>query len=447
MPRLHKSFFAAAGGATLLLGLLVACTTPVPSPMAPPPPINPMGTNAGSQSGGHTQPLSTRPRDPKAPLVYTGIDVLEGNRFVELKGKRVGLITNQTSINRNGKRTREVLAAAPEVNLVALYTPEHGLDGKEKAAAYISTRTDPLTGVIAHSLYGPTRKPTAAMLKDIDVMVFDLQDIGSRSYTYISTMLLAMEACGENNKRFMVLDRPNPLGGERVCGPPMEQKWISFVGQFSAPYCHGLTAGEIAHMANAKGWSKKRCDLQVIKMINWKRNMSWRDTRLLWVATSPNIPNADSPLYYATTGVFGSLTGGDIGIGTLNPFEMVGGKGIDPDELTRYLNGYGMKGVTFTPYRSVTRPGYAGAKIKLDHNAPVDIAGLNLIFIDLVSRRIQGDLFAKTTQSSMNIFHKVYGSDNLRGQLASGKTPANIITSWKGSHDRFRKDRKPYLLY
>jgi len=285
------------------------------------------------------------------------------------------------------------------------------------------------------------------MLKDIDVLVFDLQDIGSRSYTYISTMLLAMEACGENGKKFMVLDRPNPLGGERVCGPPIEQKWISFVGQFPAPYCHGLTAGEIAQMANAKGWSRKSCQLEVIRMRNWKRSMSWRDTRLLWVATSPNIPNADSPSYYAATGIFGSLTGGDIGIGTLNPFEIVGGRGIDPEELTRYLNSYKMKGVTFTPYRSINRPGFAGSKIQLTHDAPVDIAGLNVIFIDLISRRIQGDLFASTSASSMNIFHKVYGSDNLRGQLASGKTPAKIITSWKASHDRFRKERKPYLLY
>lgn len=436
----HKSFFipAAAAVTMVTLAILAGCTTPNPSPMAPPKPINPMGVQGNSEAN---------PRPAGAPVVYTGIDVLEGNRYKELLGKKVGLITNQTSINRNGIPSRKVLHEAKEVNLVALFTPEHGLDGKEKAAAYIATRTDPMTGLIAHSLYGPTRKPSSEMLKGIDVLAFDLQDIGSRSYTYLSTMLLAMEACGENGVEFMVLDRPNPLGGERVCGPPMDSQWISFVGQFPTPYCHGMTAGEIARMANAKGWAGKKCKLRVIQMPNWKRKMTWKETNLIWVPTSPNIPRSDSPLYYASTGIFGSLTGGDIGIGTVHPFEVVGAKGIDAQELTQYLNSYKMPGIRFTPYRSLSRPGVGGSRIHIDHNAPVDIAGLNLIFIDVVSRRVEGDLFANTSKSGMNLFHKVYGDDNLRSQLAEGKTPAKIITSWKSSHEKFRRDRKPYLIY
>ncbi len=430
MTRVYKSFFLALAAAGVILAILAACSTPLPSPMP----------NAGG-----------KPMSPMSPFngvkVALGIDVLTAQGFGPLQGKRVGLITNQTSVNGNGVPTRQVLHADRRVNLTALFTPEHGLDGKEKAAAYISTRMDPLTGLVAHSLYGPTRKPTADMMSNVDVLLFDLQDIGSRSYTYISTMLLAMEACGEMGKTFMVLDRPNPLGGQRICGPPMEKSWISFVGQFPAPYVHGLTAGEIAQMANAKGWTKRRCKLEVIRMADWQRNMIWSNTGLKWVPTSPNIPDEDSPFYYAATGIFGSLTGGDIGIGTTGPFELIGSKGIDPDEYAGYLNGYKMPGVKFSPYRSITRPGYAGAKMKLDPHAPIDLAGLNLIFIDTISRRIQGDLFQRTSRSGMNIFHKVYGSDNMHRDLASGKTPAQIIVSWTNFHNKFRQDRQPYLLY
>jgi len=179
----------------------------------PSPSVTPGG--GGSVSGGR---------------VMLGIDVLEADQFAFLKGKRVGLITNQTSVNGRGIRTRQVLHRDPRVNLVPLFNPEHGLDGTEKAAAHISTRRDPLTGLTAHSLYGPTRRTPTSMLRGVDVMLFDLQDIGSRSYTDISTMVLAMEACGENGVQFVVLDRPNPLGGNRINGPGIEKRWISFVG-------------------------------------------------------------------------------------------------------------------------------------------------------------------------------------------------------------------------
>src|SRR6266705_5063623 len=166
--------------------------------------------------------------------VKLGIDVLADNDYSLLAGKRVGLITNQTAVNAEGVRTRVLLRK--NCNLVALYTPEHGLDGREKAGRYIRSRRDPVTGLIANSLYGPTRKPNAAMLRGVDVLVFDLQDIGCRSYTYISTMGRCMEAAGDLNIPFIVLDRPNPLGGLRIEGPSVEQRWISFVSQFPTPY-------------------------------------------------------------------------------------------------------------------------------------------------------------------------------------------------------------------
>jgi uncharacterized protein YbbC (DUF1343 family) len=191
--------------------------------------------------------------------IELGIDVLEKDGYASLKGKRIGLITNQTGVDSRGVLTRVLLKK--NTNLAALYTPEHGVDGKEKAGRYVPTRRDKVTGLVAYSLYGPTRKPTAGMLSGIDVLVFDLQDIGCRSYTYISTMGKCMEAAGENNIPFVVLDRPNPLGGLRVEGPSVEPRWVSFVSQFPVPYVHGMTCGELARMINARGWINGRCEL------------------------------------------------------------------------------------------------------------------------------------------------------------------------------------------
>lgn len=377
-----------------------------------------------------------------------GIDVLEQSGFAGLQGKRVGLITNQTSVNRRGTATRVVLQRAPQVNLVALFTPEHGLDGKEKAAVHISTRHDPVTGLVAHSLYGPTRKPTAQMLSGIDIVLFDLQDIGARSYTYISTMILAMDACGQNGKQFMVLDRPNPIGGLRVQGPPMEKRWVSFVGQIPVPYVHGMTAGELAKMSNARGWSASKCQLTVVPMKGWRRNMAWQDTGLRWVPTSPNIPKADSPFYYVATGIFGSLTGGDIGIGTSGPFEYAGGPGIDANEFTAALRRYNSPGVTFTPYNSTRNKGQAGARIQIDKNSSADLVALNLLIISEINKRLgRRDLFERTSSASKNIFYKVYGSTSIENELKRGVSPGTIIAGWKPYNDSFRQKRQPYLMY
>ena len=259
-----------------------------------------------------------------------GIDVLRANGYRGLIGKRVGLITNQTSRDGRGTKTRQVLHRARQVNLVALYVPEHGLEGTEPAGKKIKSRRDPLTGLTAHSLYGATRKPTSSMLRGVDILVFDLQDIGCRSYTYISTMALAMEAAAENGKEFMVLDRPNPLGGIRVEGPPLENRWKSFVGQIPTPYVHGMTAGELAGMINGKRWIRSRPNMIIVKMRNWNRARTWGDTGLRWFPTSPNIPKGTSPLYYVATGILGGLSGLDIGIGTSRAFEFAAAKGVDP---------------------------------------------------------------------------------------------------------------------
>ncbi len=414
------------------IGIAIVAMLPFSCANGPSPSVNP---GFGGQVGGGP--------------VRLGIDVLQEDDFAFLRGKRVGLITNQTSINRYGTQTRVVLHRDPRVNLVALYTPEHGLDGTEKAAVHISTRKDPVTGLTAHSLYGPTRKPTSSMLRDIDVMLFDLQDIGSRSYTYISTMVLAMEACGENGKQFVVLDRPNPLGGHRINGPGIEKRWISFVGQVPVPYVHGMTAGEIARMTNEKGWNKRKCNLAVVPMKGWNRGMSWEHTGLKWIATSPNIPQKYSPRYYAATGIFGSLRGGDIGIGTDRPFEYIGGYGVDPHRLKNDFDSMNLDGVQFDSYQSSRKPGWAGVRLKINPNAQADIVGLNLIGIASVNRYTKSsrDLFASTPSSAMNIFNKVYGSESIKAQLKNGTDPRTIIDSWRSYHASFRSARQPYLLY
>ena len=270
--------------------------------------------------------------------VSLGIDELERMAFSPLKGKRVGLITNQTGVNSKGNKTRSVLFNAKNVNLVSLYTPEHGLDGNELAGKWVSSRIDPLTGLKAFSLYGKTRKPDANMLKGIDTLVFDIQDVGVRCYTYISTMGLCMEAAAENDIEFIVLDRPNPVDGINIEGPPITKDWYSFVGMFPVAFRHGLTVGEIAKMASAEGWLSRKPKLRIIKMKGWKRSMSWDDTGLNWVQTSPNIPRADSCFYYLLGCIPQHVTGVYAGTGTNKPFQNISTNGISSSSLVDDLN-------------------------------------------------------------------------------------------------------------
>lgn len=379
--------------------------------------------------------------------VAPGIDVLAESGFAAVRGKRVGLILNQTSASRNGTPTRVVLQRALGRNFTSLYTPEHGLDGKEKAGIHVSSRRDPVTGLPAYSLYGDNRKPAPFMLSNIDVMLFDLQDIGSRSYTYISTMALAMEACAEQRKEFIVLDRPNPLGGQRVQGPPLETRWKSFVGQVPVPYVHGMTAGELARMINAYGWIKSRPSLNVIPMRGWQRNMAWTDTGLRWIPTSPNIPGPLSPFYYATTGILGGLDGVDIGIGTSRPFEYAGGKGIQPGEFCASLNARQISGVRFSPYYSTRKPGFAGAQLSIDPHGGTDLLSLAVILAGEVCRRTSNVPIRATRGDTRTLFHKVYGSDSLFNTLAANRPVGPLISAWQPSLQAFRSARQGFLLY
>jgi uncharacterized protein YbbC (DUF1343 family) len=374
--------------------------------------------------------------------VQLGIDVLQSQGFAPLQGKRVGLVTNQTGVNSAGAKTRMILKNAPGVKLVALFTPEHGLDGTELAGKYVASRRDKATGLIAHSLYGPTRKPTPQMLDGIDVLVYDMQDIGSRSYTYISTMAKCMEAAGEKGIEFMVLDRPNPLGGVRVEGPGIESHWISFVGQLPVPYVHGMTAGELARMANGMGWTQSRCNLAVIPMRGWSRQMTWVDTGLHWVPTSPNIPRATSPLYYVTTGVVGELAGLEVGCGGPNPFEVIAAKWLNARDFTGYLNSLHMPGVSFSEY---SQGGFEGSRIHIDPHADANLSLLGVYILTGIARG--RNIFELSHGDKLDMFYKVYGSESIRAQVEHGTPPSRIATGWSSNIVHFEIERKQYLLY
>lgn len=380
---------------------------------------------------------------PGFAQVLPGIDVLRARGFDTLRGKRIGLITNQTSRTASGEPTRAVLARAPGVQLVALFAPEHGIDGTIGAGKKVGTMRDRVTGLPVYSLYGATRKPTPEMLRGLDALVFDLQDIGCRSYTYLSTMGRAMEAAGEAGIEFIVLDRPNPLGGQRVEGPPIEKEWISFVGQFPVPYVHGLTAGEMAGMANERNWLSARCRLVVVPMKGWTRAMVWPDTGLRWMQTSPNIPNANSPFYYAATGIAGNLGNLDLGIGTGAPFQRFAAPGIDAAALSRRLTSV-FPGLRFGPISA--DGGRSGVAIGIPPRNGANLSALN-IYLMSEAVRVSPRVLDKPSRDRDGILFKIYGSRSIESQLRNGTAPAHIIAGWDGPVARFRGERSAHLLY
>ncbi|MDZ4286910.1 MAG: DUF1343 domain-containing protein [Prosthecobacter sp.] len=373
-----------------------------------------------------------------------GIDVLASRNFDLLQGKRVGLITNHTSMTGRGEPTRVAMQRALGPMLTALYAPEHGIDGTVGAGKHFSTRRDSVTGLTVYSLYGPTRKPTPQMLAPIDVLVFDLQDIGCRSYTYISTMVVAMEAAAENGKEFVVLDRPNPMGGLRVEGPPLESKWKSFVGQIPVPYVHGMTAGELAMMTAGRGWIARSPRLNVVKMQGWQRGMVWQDTGLRWYRTSPNIPYATSPCYYVTTGILGGASAMDIGIGTESPFGYAGASGVNPQAMLAACQRLNVSGVSFAPYQ---KGGFGGVRLNINPRAQADLTALDVLMLGELNRLSGGKVLSHMSGSKLNLFHKVYGSESLYNNLRRGVPASRIVAGWRGFTSSFRGARQRYLLY
>ncbi|MSU57185.1 MAG: DUF1343 domain-containing protein [Pedosphaera sp.] len=388
--------------------------------------------------------------------VKLGSEVLAQHKFKELAGKRVGLITNPSGINSRLESTIDVLRAAPGVKLVALYGPEHGVYGDVWAGDKIASSTDPRTGLPVHSLYGKTRKPTAEMLKGLDALVYDLQDTGCRSYTFVATMGVAMEACAENGVEFIVLDRPNPVGGERIEGPMIgAEKYRSFVSKWDVPYVYGLTCGELARMINAEGWIKNPCQLTVVPLKGWKRSMVWRDTGLPWTPSSPHVPHDESPLFYVATGVLGEIGGVNTGIGYTLPFQCVAAPDVDKHKLAETLNAYQLPGVKFVPvsykpyYFSFSNQPIAGVQIYFTDARKVPLTAINFYAMEALKKVAGRDLFDEAVKANkkFDMFDKVNGTDATRLALQSGKSAAEIVASWRAGEEKFRERRRKYLLY
>lgn len=263
-----------------------------------------------------------------AQRVKTGIEVLKDNGFKLLEGKRVGLVTNPTGVDSHLVSDIDILHNAPNVQLVALYGPEHGVRGSAHAGDAVAGNTDERTHLPVYSLFGKTRVPTDSMLQGIDVLVYDIQDVGCRSFTYISTLYNIMKAAVKHHIKVVVLDRPNPLGGEKMEGNLVEDDCVSFVSQFRVPYVYGLTPGEVALLLNGEGMLGGRCDLTVVKMKGWKRRMTYADTGLPWVLSSPHIPEASTAPFYSITGIIGELTSISIGVGYTLPFKLIGAEWV-----------------------------------------------------------------------------------------------------------------------
>jgi uncharacterized protein YbbC (DUF1343 family) len=398
---------------------------------------------------------------PARSQILIGAEALIDDGYAALAGKRVGLIANQTTRVVGGEHLADLLARAPGVKLTAILAPEHGFRGEAEAGAKVGDAVDAKTGVPVLSLYGKTRKPTPAMLRDVDVLVFDIQDIGTRYYTYISTMGLAMQAAAAAGIPFVVLDRPNPLGGTYVSGFVREPTLASFVGQYPIPIVHGLTVGELARMIKGEQWLKglSRLDLKVVQMQGWRRSMRWPEPKRPWVATSPNTPSFEAALVYPGVGFVGEGFNVNEGRGTSTPFLLFGAPWLAGAEVAHRLNAAELVGVRFAPeaYTPVSIPGVAlkpgfmgqplhGVRIvvtDVDRFEPLE-SGMHVLATVFAEARAKG---ISTPGPYRRMFHLLAGTRRLQRMLIAGRTAPEIIAAWQGEVARFKERRGPYLLY
>lgn len=386
--------------------------------------------------------------------IQTGIEVLKNSNFKILEGKRVGLITNPTGVDNQLKSTIDILHEAPNVNLVALFGPEHGVRGDVHAGDHVDNSSDPTTGLPVGSLYGKTRKATPDMLKGIDVLVYDIQDIGCRSFTYISTMGLAMEAAAENNIEFVVLDRPNPLGGLKVEGNLAEDGYISFVSQFKIPYLYGLTCGELAQMLNEENMLAKQCKLTVVKMKGWKRKMDYTQTGLQWIPSSPHIPHAHSAFFYPVSGIVGELGYLSIGVGYTIPFQMFAADWIKAEEFASALNNLHLPGIHFRPMH--LKPFYSvgvgtqmqGVQVHLTDYQKANLSEIQFYVMQVIAQLYPDKaVFANANEKRFDMFDKVSGSNQIRLLFAKNNRFEDIQAYWNKDVEAFKKLSKKYYLY
>ena len=388
-----------------------------------------------------------------AQKVKTGIEVLKANNFKQLEGKRVGLVTNPTGVDNSLKSDVDILHEAANVKLVALFGPEHGVRGNVHAGDHVGNAADPTTGVPVYSLYGKSRIPSKEMLQGIDVLVYDIQDIGCRSFTYISTLGNIMKAAAENGIKVMVLDRPNPLGGEKVEGNLAEDDCLSFVSAFKIPYVYGLTPGEVALLLNGENMLGAKCDLEVVKMKGWKRKMTYDQTGLQWVLPSPHIPHASSAPYYSVSGIVGELDSISIGVGYTMPFQMFGAPWIDAPVLAQRLNDLNLPGVMFRPI--YYKPFYAfgkgqdlqGVQVYLTDYRKATLTNIQFYVLqELYSLYPDHDVLAQCTKRHA-MFDKVCGSKQIRQLFMKRHKWEDVKPYWEKDAEAFKQLAKKYWLY
>ena len=376
------------------------------------------------------------------------MDVLADSSVGPLAGRRVGLITNHTGRAADGRSTIDVLAAQDAFQLVALFSPEHGIRGEAEAGAHVDSSVDGSTGLPVHSLYGTSRSPTPAMLQGVEALVFDIQDIGARYYTYVWTMTLAMEAAAGAGIPFVVLDRPNPIGGRLVQGNVLDPDFATFVGLHPVPMRHGLTAGELAHFINVE--MQVGADLTVVPMTGWTRDMWYDDTGLPWRAPSPNMPTLESAAHYPGTCLFEG-TNLSVGRGTDAAFQQVGAPWLDADALAgrlalRRLPGVRIEAVSFTP----AAPGdgkFDGQTVRGLRFAVTDRASydptVTAVAVLVELQALHGD----SLDFRVEHFDRLAGTDRLRRQILEGADVQEITGSWAPRRAAFEAAARRHLLY
>ena len=388
--------------------------------------------------------------------VKIGAEILIEKHLDLIKGKKIGIVTNHTGILPDGRHIVDVLNEIEDVKVVALFGPEHGIRGEVPDGKSISHGVDTKTGIPVFSLYGEVKKPTTEMLKDIDVLIFDIQDVGARFYTYISTMSYCMEACAEMGKKFIVLDRPNPVRGVYVDGPILEPRFKSFVGLHPIPVAHGMTVGELAKMFNEEAWLENgmKADLTVIKMENYSRKLWFDQTGLPWIKPSPNMMTLKTAIVYTAT-CFIEGTNVSEGRGTQHPFEWIGAPWIDGSKLANELNSYNLPGVRFEPISFIPTdiekvtvdPKYEGERCSgiylnvydREKFEPVKVG----VYILYALKKLHPDKFKWRTAGQ----DRLWGTDKIRLMIDEGKKPEEIIKTWESELKKFLGIRQKYLLY
>lgn len=394
-----------------------------------------------TSTGAGARASSTAVHRDAAEHTRTGVDVLEDQNFVPLRGKRIGLITNQTGVDSAGRRTIDVLAHAPGVKLVALFSPEHGIVGRMDDK--VANSSDPATGLPIYSLYGESRRPTAEMFANLDALVYDIQDAGVRFYTYVTTMGYCMEQAAKQHIAFFVLDRPDILGGEVIEGPMLDADKTSFVAYFPLPVRFAMTLGELAQMFNAE--NRIGADLHVIAMRNWRRGETYDETGLAWIAPSPNLRTLRAAFLYPGIEIL-QAGGVSVGRGTETPFELLGAPWIHADDLAaelerRHIPGLRIAPTQFTPIAALYRDEKCeGVALTVTDRRSFRsmLMGLEIIVALHKSYPRNFDV-AKTIE--------LLGSQSTVDALERGVDPRGIVAGWSGDLERFRAMRRKYLIY